>query len=97
MLRPGAPVRADNGPHDLRHTGNYLTSQGASLRDVMARMGHASTRAAVIYQQPTATVSGRSLPGFRRRSPTPWPTRTGTEADHGGVRRPPGRDERRTH
>ncbi len=36
--------------HDLRHTGNYLTSQGASLRDVMVRMGHASTRAALIYQ-----------------------------------------------
>ena len=36
--------------HDLRHTGAYLTSQGASLRDVMARMGHASTRAALIYQ-----------------------------------------------
>jgi integrase len=36
--------------HDLRHTGNHLTSRGASLRDVMNRMGHASTRAALIYQ-----------------------------------------------
>jgi integrase len=37
--------------HDLRHTGNTLASQtGASLVDLMARMGHASTRAAMIYQ-----------------------------------------------
>lgn len=36
--------------HDLRHTGNTLASQGASLADLMARMGHSSTRAAVIYQ-----------------------------------------------
>jgi integrase len=37
--------------HDLRHTGNTLAAgSGASLRELMARMGHASTRAAVIYQ-----------------------------------------------
>ena len=35
--------------HDLRHTGNHLT-KGASLKDMMRRMGHASTRAALIYQ-----------------------------------------------
>ncbi|WP_380125905.1 tyrosine-type recombinase/integrase [Dactylosporangium cerinum] len=37
--------------HDLRHTGNTLASRtGASLADLMARMGHSSTRAALIYQ-----------------------------------------------
>jgi len=37
--------------HDLRHTGNTLASRtGASLADFVARMGHASTRAAMIYQ-----------------------------------------------
>jgi integrase len=37
--------------HDLRHTGNTLASHpGASLADLMARMGHSSTRAALIYQ-----------------------------------------------
>ncbi len=37
--------------HDLRHTGNTLAAQtGASLRDLMARMGHDSPRAALIYQ-----------------------------------------------
>jgi integrase len=40
--------------HDLRHTGNHLTaSAGASLRELMARMGHSSTRAALIYQHST--------------------------------------------
>jgi len=37
--------------HDLRHTGNTLASQtGASLRDLMARMGHDSSAAALLYQ-----------------------------------------------
>jgi integrase len=37
--------------HDLRHTGNHVAAaSGASLRDLMARMGHDSERAAIIYQ-----------------------------------------------
>jgi integrase len=37
--------------HDLRHTGNHLAAEsGAKLRDLMARMGHDSERAALIYQ-----------------------------------------------
>lgn len=37
--------------HDLRHTGNKLASRtGASLRELMTRMGHDSPRAALIYQ-----------------------------------------------
>lgn len=37
--------------HDLRHVGNTLAaSTGASLRELMARMGHSSTRAVLIYQ-----------------------------------------------
>ncbi len=37
--------------HDLRHTGNHFAAHsGAGLRDLMARMGHDSERAAMIYQ-----------------------------------------------
>lgn len=37
--------------HDLRHTGNTMAVWlGASLRELMVRMGHGSTRAALIYQ-----------------------------------------------
>jgi len=40
--------------HDLRHTGNTLAAQsGASTRDLMARMGHDSMNAAIIYQHAT--------------------------------------------
>ncbi len=40
--------------HDLRHTGNTLAADtGASLADLMARMGHGSSRAAMIYQHAT--------------------------------------------
>ena len=41
--------------HDLRHGGNTLAaSTGASLKELMHRMGHASPRAALIYQHTTA-------------------------------------------
>jgi integrase len=37
--------------HDLRHTGNTLAAAtGASIKELMVRMGHASARAALIYQ-----------------------------------------------
>jgi integrase len=36
--------------HDLRHVGNNLVAEaGSSLREPMDRMGHASSRAALIY------------------------------------------------
>jgi integrase len=36
--------------HDLRHTGNQFTADaGANTKELMARMGHDSERAALIY------------------------------------------------
>jgi integrase len=53
----GALARAGLPPvhfHDLRHTGNTLTATaGANLRELTARMGHGSTRAALIYLHST--------------------------------------------
>src|SRR6187399_966855 len=52
-LARGRPCRWRRGAalHDLRHTGNTLAAAtGASTRELMARMGHASPRAALIYQ-----------------------------------------------
>ena len=47
----GLPYRL----HDLRHAGNTLAATtGASTRELMARMGHASSRAALIYQHATS-------------------------------------------
>jgi hypothetical protein len=40
--------------HDIRHTGNTMAAaQGASLKELMERMGHSSSRAALIYQHAT--------------------------------------------
>jgi hypothetical protein len=39
----------------LRHTGNQLTADaGANLRDLMERMGHSSSRAALVYLHSTS-------------------------------------------
>jgi integrase len=36
--------------HDLRHTGNtFAAAAGATLRELMDRMGHSTTRAALVY------------------------------------------------
>jgi integrase len=41
-------------PHDLRHTGNTLAARtGASTKELMARFGQSTSRAALIYQHAT--------------------------------------------
>ena len=46
--------------HDLRHTGNTLAARsGVSTRDLMARMGHDSIRAAIIYQHATTEADAK--------------------------------------
>ena len=88
--------------HDLRHTGNYLVSRGASLRDVMTRMGHASTRAALIYQhgdrdRERDIAAGLSAAIAAARAPKS--DSNGHAAGTGpysGTSDDPGRDERRT-
>ena len=63
--------------HDLRHTGNTLAAEtGATLRELMERMGHRSTRAALIYlhardQRDRAIADGLD---HRRNSPPRHPT-----------------------
>ena len=60
--------------HDLRHTGNTLAAMtGASTRELMSRMGHASPRAALIYQHATrerdAEIANRLGTMFHRVQP----------------------------
>ncbi|MEU0082259.1 site-specific integrase [Micromonospora tulbaghiae] len=63
--------------HDLRHTGNTLAAaSGASTRELMHRMGHATMRAALIYQHATserdreiAQAMDRRIAGSGRRRP----------------------------
>lgn len=49
-----AKLPSDVHFHDLRHTGNHLAAtNGASTKELMARMGHSTMRAALIYQHAT--------------------------------------------
>ena len=78
--------------HDLRHTGNTMAAAtGASLRELMERMGHSSTRAALIYQHATRErdeaiaagmgqvfASARQKGASKRRSGTQRARRKGT-------------------
>jgi integrase len=58
--------------HDLRHTGNTMAAaQGASLRELMERMGHSSTRAALIYLHATRERDEVLAAGMESISRTP--------------------------
>ncbi|MGI9006623.1 MAG: tyrosine-type recombinase/integrase [Streptosporangiaceae bacterium] len=58
--------------HDLRHTGSTLAAAtGATLKELMARLGHSSTRAAMIYQHATLDrdqVIAKALGGLAREA-----------------------------
>ena len=80
--------------HDLRHTGNTLAAQsGASLRDLMTRMGHDSPVAALIYQHSNrasdeaiaAAVDARLAARLQSTERKPG---NGPEAHFGPKRRP---------
>ena len=74
--------------HDLRHTGNTMAAaQGASLRELMERMGHSSTWAALIYlhatrerDQAIAAGMGKLLDDAKKGT---RPTRSGTQRARG--------------
>jgi hypothetical protein len=97
--------------HDLRHTGNALAAQGAGLRELMARMGHSSTRAALIYQHASrereraigaaaSALIEASLPTSKghagARSPIPPAHRVPLRNDESAPDLRPGRSERVT-
>ena len=60
--------------HDLRHTGNtFAAAGGAGIKDLMARVGHDSERAAMIYQHHARGAD----PGDHERHRCPRPGRAG--------------------
>ena len=75
--------------HDLRHTGNTMAAaQGASLRELMERMGHSSTRAALIHlhairerDEAIAAGMGKLLSDARKTGRRP--NRSGTQRARG--------------
>ena len=77
--------------HDLRHTGNTMAAaQGASLRELMERMGHSSPRAALIYLHATRERDQKIAAGMGRLFADAKRTRakaTGTEPKRSGTQR----------
>jgi integrase len=75
--------------HDLRHTGNTLTAEaGASLAELMIRMGHSSTRAAKGYlhareERDRQLADVLELPGWfaERLRPAPLPAQRPVTVD----------------
>jgi integrase len=93
---PGALVRAGLPSgfhfHDLRYTGNTLAAAaGASTRELMHRMGHASMRAALIYQHATSERDREIAAGIDRRlaAHSPRPAEV-ADPDGGGPNGPAG-------
>ncbi len=69
--------------HDLRHTGNTLAAQaGATMSDLMARMGHASTRAAQIYLHTTSERDRVVADALNAILPTPRRGTRGARGSH---------------
>ncbi len=83
-----AAGRPDLHLHDLRHTGNtWAAATGASTRELMSRMGHATPDAALRYQHATEDrdrVIAQALADMARPDPTVGPeprTRRGGVSD----------------
>jgi len=64
--------------HDLRHTGNSFAAKvpGTTIRELMSRMGHDSTRAAMIYMH--------SSPGADRAIADALPVEFGEDEEDAG-------------
>lgn len=78
--------------HDLRHTGNqFAADAGAGLRELMDRMGHGSTRAALIYLHATSqrqraiadAVGAMARAALQASQDRPNSGQSGTDVAHG--------------
>ena len=76
--------------HDLRHTGNHLAAQtpGATLRDLMVRMGHGTMRAALVYQHASRDADRHIADSLGERLAPLWPAAPGQQTLAGRADRP---------
>jgi integrase len=73
--------------HDLRHTGNTMAAaQGASLKELMERMGHSSPRAALIYLHATRDRDRKIAAGMGKLFKDAAKNRSGTQRARRGKR-----------
>jgi integrase len=65
--------------HDLRHTAGTLAAQsGATPKELMARLGHSSARAALIYQHATDERDAQIADALEAFAASPRPEREET-------------------
>ena len=90
LAKAGLPARIH--VHDLRHTGNTLSAEaGASLAELMSRMGHSSARAAMVYlharddrdQQLAANLDRMARQELERSAGSPNAGQSGTQRARG--------------
>jgi integrase len=73
--------------HDLRHSGNTMAAaQGASLKELMERMGHSSPRAALIYLHATRDRDKKIAAGMGKLFKNATKGRSGTQRARRGKR-----------
>lgn len=73
--------------HDLRHSGNTMAAaQGASLKELMERMGHSSPRAALIYLHATRDRDKKIAAGMGKLFKNATKDRSGTQRARRGKR-----------
>jgi integrase len=77
--------------HDLRHAGNQLAANaGASLRELMDRMGHSTARAAMIHLHGSDERQRAIADAISRRATSEFnpqrPNRSGTQQARNGGR-----------
>lgn len=79
--------------HDLRHTGSTLAAEaGANLAELMQRMGHSTSRAALIYLHATQRRDREVADRIGKLAEAARPTSDGSAEDVGGdVDSPAGR------
>jgi len=65
--------------HDLRHTANGFVARGTNVKELMAHMGHASARAALIYQHVDPAREREIAQALSKRIEAERPDRSGTD------------------
>ena len=97
LVKAGLPTGTH--VHDLRHTGNTLSAEaGASLPELMSRMGHSSTRAAMVYlharderdRQLATNLDRMARRELKRSGGKPDAQRSGTQRARRGTKRSAG-------
>jgi hypothetical protein len=92
--RPGVGRRARQRRRDLRHTGGTLAATtDATIKELMARLGQFSPRAAMIYQHATSDRDKLIAPGLGKLADAARPEAqdsngSGPSMAHGAVKRP---------